>query len=133
MDKHEKIVIYSYENILKKGLGKWFGCFWFLNHFLRWFLVVPPKDGFAHIPCTIALGCSLLQTFQYYFQKGKKFNKNYIELDNIVVVVWVDNTLDQAFSRKNIISRFKSIGIWPLDPKVMDERTRHSSWYIVVN
>jgi hypothetical protein len=21
--------------------------FWFINHFFRWFLVVPPKDGFA--------------------------------------------------------------------------------------
>jgi hypothetical protein len=31
----------------EKALEKWFGCFWFFNHSLRWFLVVPPKDGFA--------------------------------------------------------------------------------------
>jgi hypothetical protein len=30
-----------------KGLGKWFGHFWFLNHSLKWFLVVPPKDAFT--------------------------------------------------------------------------------------
>jgi len=30
-----------------KGLGKWFGCFWFFNHSLKWFLVAPPKDWFA--------------------------------------------------------------------------------------
>jgi hypothetical protein len=29
------------------GAEKWFGCFWFLNHSLRWFLVVLPKDEFA--------------------------------------------------------------------------------------
>jgi hypothetical protein len=60
-------------------------------------------------------------------------NKNYIELDNIIVVGWVNNTLDQALSRKNIISRLKNIGIWPLDLKTMDEITMHSSLYIVVN
>ncbi len=27
-----------------------FGCFWFFNHLLRWFLMVPPKDGFAPNP-----------------------------------------------------------------------------------
>jgi hypothetical protein len=31
----------------KKGPKKWFGYFWFLNHSLKWFLMVPPKDGFA--------------------------------------------------------------------------------------
>ncbi len=32
----------------EKGPQKWFDCFWFLNHYLRWFLVLPPKDEFAH-------------------------------------------------------------------------------------
>jgi hypothetical protein len=36
------------KTVNKKGLEKWFGCFWFFNHSLRWFLVVPPKDGFTH-------------------------------------------------------------------------------------
>jgi hypothetical protein len=31
----------------KKGLEKWIGYFWFLNHSLKWFLVVPPKNWFA--------------------------------------------------------------------------------------
>jgi len=35
------------KKINKKGLKIWIGCFWLLNHSLRWFLVVPPKDGFA--------------------------------------------------------------------------------------
>jgi hypothetical protein len=35
------------KTIDEKGLEKWFDYFWFLNHSLRWLLVVPPKDGFA--------------------------------------------------------------------------------------
>jgi hypothetical protein len=31
----------------EKGLEKGIGCFWFLNHSLKWFLFVPSKDGFA--------------------------------------------------------------------------------------
>ncbi len=60
-------------------------------------------------------------------------NRNYIELDKIVLVGWVDKTLDQALSRKNIILKFRSTGIWPLDPKTMDERTGLSSLYKVMN
>jgi hypothetical protein len=41
MDKHEE-KNYSYEFFLKKGPKKRFG-----HHSLRWFLVVPPKDGFS--------------------------------------------------------------------------------------
>jgi hypothetical protein len=41
MDKHENIYIYIVVETFKgKGPRKGFGCFWFL--------VVPPKDGFAH-------------------------------------------------------------------------------------
>jgi hypothetical protein len=49
------------------------------------------------------------------------------------LVGWVDKTLDQALSRKNIILKFRSTGIWPLDPKTMDERTGLSSLYKVMN
>jgi len=67
--------------------------------------VIPPKDGFAHIPCIITFGCNLFhfKPFKTTFKKERDtimINKNYIELDNIVVVGWVDNTLDQTFSRK---------------------------------
>jgi len=41
----KKIIIVK--KINEKGLEKLFGCFWFLNHSLRWFLVVPPKYGFT--------------------------------------------------------------------------------------
>jgi hypothetical protein len=38
---------YSCEKKEVKGPNERFGYFWFLNHSLRWFLVVPPKDAFA--------------------------------------------------------------------------------------
>jgi hypothetical protein len=43
MDKHEIIIIYSWKTFKKKGPKKWFGCFWFYKHSLKWFLVIPPK------------------------------------------------------------------------------------------
>ncbi len=45
----------------------------------------------------------------------------------------MNKALDQAFSRKNIISGFKNTGIWLLNPKAMDERTRPSSLYTLMN
>ncbi len=39
---------YNCETFNEKSSKKWFGYFWFLNHSLRWFLKVPPKDWFAH-------------------------------------------------------------------------------------
>jgi hypothetical protein len=52
--------------------------------------------------------------FKTAFKKEKDttmINRNYIELDKIVLVGWVDKTLDQALSRKNIILKFRSTGI----------------------
>jgi hypothetical protein len=49
MDKHEKIIIYNCEFFLKKGPRKRFDYFWLLNHSLKWFLVVSPKDGLNHL------------------------------------------------------------------------------------
>jgi hypothetical protein len=31
-----------------KGPKKCFDHFWFLNYYLRWFVLVPAKDRFAH-------------------------------------------------------------------------------------
>jgi len=35
----------------EKGPKKWFSCLWFPNQSLKWFLMVPPKDGFAQYCC----------------------------------------------------------------------------------
>jgi hypothetical protein len=39
--------LWLWKHLKEKALGKWFGHFWFLNHSLRWFLMVSPKDEFA--------------------------------------------------------------------------------------
>jgi hypothetical protein len=59
-------------------------------------------------------------------------NRNYIELNKIVSARWMDKTLNQTLSRKNIILRFKSTRIWPLDLKAMDDRTRLNNLYTIV-
>jgi hypothetical protein len=48
MDNMRKKTIYGCE---RKGKGprKLFIHFWFLNHYLKQFLVLPPKNGFAHV------------------------------------------------------------------------------------
>jgi hypothetical protein len=47
IDKHEKKKIIIVKTFNKKSLEKWIDCFLFFNHSLKWFVVVPPKDGFA--------------------------------------------------------------------------------------
>jgi hypothetical protein len=44
MKKYIFIIVKTFK---VKGLGKWFGHFWFFNHSLKWFLMVPLKDWFA--------------------------------------------------------------------------------------
>jgi hypothetical protein len=43
----------------------------------------------------------------------------------------VDKALDQTLFNNNTMSRFKAIGIWPLNPKAMDHKTRPCDAYIV--
>jgi len=39
-----------------EGPRKWIGSFWFFFHYLRWFLVVPPKDIFTwEVACCCAI------------------------------------------------------------------------------
>jgi hypothetical protein len=47
IDKHEQKKSIVMKTFKERGLEKPFGQFWFLNHYLVWFLVLPPKDGFA--------------------------------------------------------------------------------------
>jgi hypothetical protein len=58
-------------------------------------------------------------------------NDNVIEPNKITLLGWVDKALDQALTKKNIISRFRVIGIWPLNPNAMEEKTRFSNLFIL--
>jgi hypothetical protein len=55
---------------------------------------------------------------------------NHLKQDKVTLASWVDKTLDQSLSKKNILSVFKAIGVWPLNPRAMDDNTKPSSLYI---
>ncbi len=60
-----------------KGLGKWFGCFWFFFHSLKWFLVVSLKDNFTwHGDCTFPLCFEGKQST--LFKVLRAFNVNHL-------------------------------------------------------
>jgi hypothetical protein len=94
--------------------------------------MLPSQTSHALQPLDIAC----FKPFKTNFKKERDttmINRNYIERNKIVLARWVDKTLNQALSRKNIILRFKSIWICPLNPKAMDERTRPNNLYTKVN
>jgi hypothetical protein len=43
----------------------------------------------------------------------------------------VDQALKQSLTKKNIKSRFKTLGIWPINPKAMDSNIKPSKVYII--
>ncbi len=58
---------------------------------------------------------------------------NYLEQDKIILVGWVDKTLDQMLTKKNIIFEFRFIGFWPFNPKVMEGKTNFNILYTSIN
>jgi hypothetical protein len=60
-------------------------------------------------------------------------SNNYSKPDKIILVAWLDKTLDQALVKKNIISWFKVTSIWPMNSKAMDEKTTHNTLYTLGN
>jgi hypothetical protein len=60
-------------------------------------------------------------------------SNNYIELDKITLASWVKKFLGQFLTTKNILSRFRVAGIWPLSPIAMHEKINLNSLYIIGN
>jgi hypothetical protein len=48
--------------------------------------------------------------------------KNYTKPHKITLIGWVDSTMDQSLTRKNIMLRFKGIRIWPFNPKATNAK-----------
>jgi len=59
-------------------------------------------------------------------------SRNYIELDKITLVGWIDKALEQSLTRKKIILGFKGPRIWPLNPKAMDVKIGLNTLYTLV-
>jgi len=58
---------------------------------------------------------------------------NYMQLYKITLIGLVDQVLEQSPTNRNIKSRFKAIGIWPFNLKVMDNKIRPLEIYIIIN
>jgi hypothetical protein len=53
--------------------------------------------------------------------------------NKITLVEWVDQALEQSFTKQNIKSWFRSPAICPLNPKAMYNKTRPLEIYTIVN
>ncbi len=51
---------------------------------------------------------------------------HHMKLDKTILAGWVDQAIDQSFTKKNIKARFKATSIWPFNPKGMDNKIQPS-------
>jgi hypothetical protein len=56
-------------------------------------------------------------------------SNNYIEPNKITLANMVKKALNQTLTKKNIFSRFRVVGIWPLNLTTMHEKINLSSLY----
>jgi hypothetical protein len=79
------------------------------------------------------LDVNYIRPFKSTFRKERDesmFRNNHRELDKVTLAGLVDRTFNQSLSKQNIKARFKTIGIWPLNSKAMDNQSRPSELYI---
>ncbi len=57
---------------------------------------------------------------------------NYMELDKITLIGWVDQALDKLITEQNIRFGFKVICIYFLNPKAMDNKLEPSNIFTMV-
>ncbi len=91
-------------------------------------ITLPSQKSHALQPLNVAC----LKPFKITFRKERNIRmvkRNYIEPNKITLVGWVDKALNLALTRKNIMSKFKSTRIWPLNPKAMDSKISLSIVY----
>lgn len=91
-------------------------------------VIIPSHTSHAFQPLNVAC----FKPFQIVYRKERNatmVSNNNSKPDKITLVAWVDKALDQTLVKKNIISRFKVTGIWPLNSKAMDEKTIPSTLY----
>jgi len=73
------------------------------------------------------LDVSCFKPFKIAFRKVRDatmFRSNHMEPDKIILIGWVDQALEQSLTKKHIKFGFRTIGLWPLNPKAMDNKTR---------
>jgi hypothetical protein len=78
------------------------------------------------------LDVNYFKPFKSAFRKERDeslFKNNHRELYKVTLASWVDRTLNHSLSKRNIKVGFKTIGIWPLNPRAMDNQRRPSELY----
>ncbi len=69
------------------------------------------------------LDVKCFKPFKFDFKKERDesmLKNNHRELDNVTLVSWADRIFNQSLSKQNIKVGFKTTGIWPLNPRAMD-------------
>ncbi len=56
-----------------------------------------------------------------------------MNMTKITLARWVDKTLDQSLTKKKIKVGFRGIGIWPFNPKAMENKTQPTNIYTTRN
>ncbi len=95
-------------------------------------IILPSHTSHALQPLDVAC----FKLFKTTFRKERDttmFKRNDTKPKKITLIDWVNKTLDQALTRKNIMSRFKGIGIWPLNFKTMDAKIGPGTIYSLQN
>jgi len=84
----------------------------------------PSIPHFPHFWMSTTLGHSNM-----LLERKEMFRNNHRELDKVKLASWVDRTFNQLLSKQSIKVGFKTIGIWPLNPKAMDNWSRPNELY----
>jgi hypothetical protein len=95
-------------------------------------IILPSHTFHALQPLNVAY----FKPFKIAFRKERSITmvkRNYIKPNKITLARCVNKALDQTLTRKNIMLRFKGIGIWPLNPKPVDAKISPSIIYTLQN
>jgi hypothetical protein len=82
------------------------------------------------------LNVSYFKPFKTTLRKVKNVvmsKSNHMEPNEITLVGWVNQTISQFLTKKNINVGFKATCIWPFNPKAMDNKLRPSEIYTATN
>ncbi len=89
-----------------------------------------PSIPHSHTMQPLDVNC--FKPFKSIFRKERNesmFKNNHREPDKVTLAGLVDRTFNRSLSKQNIKARFKTIGIWPLNSRAMDNQSRPSELY----
>ncbi len=82
------------------------------------------------------LDVSCFKSFKTTLRKVRDaamFRSNHMELDKITIVGWVNQAINQSFTKRNIKAGFTVTNSWPFNPKVMDNQIQPLEIYTITS